>query len=257
MADFEQKTDEYGTTVLKLIRIKSSIAGNIKFFGNVMLVIKKFKENDLEMMTVRIVSISSQSSVTANLNNIAASEKLSINKMTALVNHKSNSVDFGPPQGVFIEEGLRGRGIGTFAFNEIVVWLKTDFPEYSVNPFEFSLGEYGENINKQIRNDFLEHFGFTVSFSDNIQNSGSIKIKKVNMLKEHYNSEKIEEHNIEKYVFGLITDKYKLEKEYSDLKKVYETRGEEILNGVPKSDIVKYTMIGCGAAILILIALLI
>lgn len=257
MPDMEQKTDEYGKTMLKLLRVQSSIGGNIKFFGNVILVIKYFKENDEEMMTVRIVCVSFQSNVTANMNNIAASEKLSINKLTAYAKHKSNSVEFGPAQGVFVEESLRGKGIGTFAMNELVKWVKSEFPEYSVTPFDFVSGDYIQDTDKKIRNQFLESFGFTISFSDPTQNSGNIKIKKVNMLKEHYNNDKIQELDIVKYVFGLITDRYKLEKDYGDLKRNYETRGEELLNGIPKSDIVKYTIICCGVAIVLMIILLI
>lgn len=257
MPDMEQKTDEYGMTSLKLLRVQSSIGGNIKFFGNVILVMKYYKEGDEEMMTVRIVCVSFQSNVTANMNNIAAAEKLSINKMTASVKHKSNTIDFGPAQGVFIEESLRGKGIGTFAMNELIKWLKSDFPEYSVNPYDFVSGEYMQDTDKKIRNQFLENFGFTIAFSDPTQNNGSIKVKKANMLKEHYNSEKINEHDIVKYVFGLITDRHKLEKDYGDLKHNYETRGEELLNGIPKSDIVKYTIICCGVAIVLLILLLI
>lgn len=256
MADFEQKTDEYGTTILKLVRVKSSVVGNAKFYGNVMLVIKQYKENDLEMMTVRIVSISNQSNVTANMNNIVAAEKLSINKITALANHKSNSIDFGPGQGIFIEESLRGKGIGSFAMNELVIWIKSKFTEYAINPFEFILGDMISETDKKIRNDFFENFGFTISYSDHTQNGGIIKIKKAGMLKEHYNAEKIDEMNIEKYVFGLITDKYKIEKDYTDLKQTFDTRSNELVSGIPKADIAKYTLVCCVIAIFLLVILL-
>lgn len=256
MADFEQKTDEYGTTILKLIKVKSSAVGNVKFFGNVMLVIKQYSENDWEMMTVRIVSISNQSNVIANMNNIVAAEKLSINKITALANHKSNSIDFGPGQGIFIEESLRGKGIGSFAMDELIVWIKNKFPEYSVSSFEFVSGDLISETDKNIRNDFFENFGFTISYSDHTQNSGIIKIKKASMLKEHYNAEKIDEMDIEKYVLGLITDKYKIEKDYNDLKLNFDTRSNELVSGIPKSDIAKYTLLCCAIAIILLIVLL-
>lgn len=256
MIDIDQKAEEYGTTILKLIRVKSAVGGNVKFFGNIMLVIKHYKENDTEIMAVKIASITSQSSITANLNNIAASGKLSLNKITAMVNHKTNSIDFGPSQGVLLDEFIRGKGIGTYAFNEIVLWLKKAFGEYAVNPFDFSLGEYSSETEKSIRNDFLEHFGFTIDFSDPTQTSGTAKIKKASSLKEHYNSDKIDELDIEKYVFGLIGEKYKLEKDYGELKHNYETRGTEVINGIPKSDIIKYTLGLCIAAIALLIFLL-
>lgn len=257
MADFEQKTDEYGTTILKLIKVKELGGASIKFFGHIMLSIKHYKELDTEMMIVRIISLAGNSATRANISNVFASEKLSLNKFTATVNHRTNSVDFGPIQGGYIEESLRGRGIGSYAFNEIIGWLKSNFEDYAINPFEFLSPETATAEDLDMRNKFLENFGFTLGFTDVTQRSGTMKAKKVSVLKERYNAEKIEEMDIEQYVFGLINDKSDLEKSYSELKTEYAARGEELLAGIPKSEIIKYTMIGCGVILVIMILLLI
>ena len=84
-----------------------------------------------------------------------------------------------------------------------------------------------------------------------------MKAKKVSILKEHYNSEKVEELDIEQFVFGLINDKANLERSYNELKVEYAARGEELLAGIPKSEIVKYTAVGCVVVLVILTLLLI
>ena len=254
MADFEQKTDDYGTTILKLIRVKEVGGGSVRLFGHIMLSIKHYKESDTEMMIVRLISLAGNTMTKANLSNVAASEKLSLNKFTATVNHRTNSVDFGPVQGGYLEESLRGRGIGSFGFNELISWLKSNF---AVNPFEFLSNENASPDEIERRNKFLESFGFTLGFTDVTQKSGTMKAKKVSVLKERYNAEKIEELDIEQFVFNLINDKASLEKSYSDLKTEYAARGEELLAGIPKSEIVKYTIVGCVLVLLIMILLMV
>ena len=35
MSDFEQRTEEYGTAILKLVRVKESTVSNTRLFGNI------------------------------------------------------------------------------------------------------------------------------------------------------------------------------------------------------------------------------
>ena len=178
MSDFEQRTEEYGTAILKLVRVKEASGSNTRLFGNIVFSMKHYKENDSEMMLVRIIPVSSSSirpikSISGN-----ASDQLSINKMYALVNHRSNSIEFGPTQGLFLDKNLRNRGIGTFAFNELIVWLRENFQEYSITPFDFVTGDNMEDDEREIRNKFLENFGFTLGFTDITQRNGTMKAKK-------------------------------------------------------------------------------
>ena len=85
MSDFEQRTEEYGTAILKLVRVKEASGSNTRLFGNIVFSMKHYKENDSEMMLVRIIPVSSSSirpikSISGN-----ASDQLSINKMYALL----------------------------------------------------------------------------------------------------------------------------------------------------------------------------
>ena len=206
MADFENRTEEYGTTIFKLVRAKDIAGNNIRVFGNIIFVMKHYKEGDNEMMLVRIVPVSNNPAkpilgVTGN-----ASDKLAINKVYALVNHRTNSIEFGPNQGLFIDENLRGKGLGTYALNELIVWLRDNFQEYSITPFEFVSLENTDEEDKERRNKFLENFGFTLGFTDVTQRTGTMKAKKPSLIKPYVNMDKLEELDIEKYFFNLIND---------------------------------------------------
>lgn len=185
-----------------------------------------------------------------------ANSQLSINKVYALVNHRANSIEFGPSQGMFLDDVLRNKGIGTYALNEIVVWLRENFQDYSISPFEFITPESAsEEEDKDRRNKFLENFGFTLGFTDVTQRNGTLKAKKPSLIKSYVNHEKIDEIDIEQYFFNLINDKNKVEKEYGDLKVEFAARGEELLGGMPKGEIIKYTVIASIGVIVLIILL--
>lgn len=257
MADFENRTEEYGTTILKLVRVKENTGSNVRFFGNIIFVMKHYKEGDNEMMSVKIVPVSSGSArpIASSAGN--ANDKLAINKIYALVNHRSNSIEFGPNQGFSLDDNLRGKGIGTFAMNELIVWLRNNFQEYSINPFEFITPENADEEDKERRNKFLENFGFLLGFTDVTQRNGTMKAKKPSLIKTYVNGEKLEELDIEKYFFGLINERNRLEKDLSELKVEYAARGEELLGGMPKGDLIKYTVIGSISILIIMMLLII
>ncbi len=256
MSDFEHRTEEYGTAILKLVRVKEAAGLNSRLFGNIVFSIKHYKESDNEMMLVRIIPVTSNSSRPIKGISGNATDQLSINKIYALVNHRSNSIEFGPTQGLFLDKNLRNKGIGTFAMNELAVWLRDNFQEYSITPFDFVTNESMDEDEKDIRNKFLENFGFTLSFTDVTQRNGTMKAKKPSLLKNYINSEKLEELDIEKFFFNLINEKNKLEKDYNELKVEFAARGEELLGGMPKGDLIKYTVMGSIGIITIMLFLI-
>ena len=84
-----------------------------------------------------------------------------------------------------------------------------------------------------------------------------MKAKKPSIIKNYIKSEKLEELDIEKFFFNLINEKNKLEKDYNELKVEYVARGEELLGGMPKGDLIKYTVIGSISVLAIMILLII
>ena len=256
MSDFEHRAEEYGTAILKLVRVKETSGINSRLFGNIVFSIKHYKEGDNEILVVRVILVTSNSA--RPIRGVAgnANDQLSINKIFALVNHRSNSIEFGPPQGLFLDKNLRNKGIGTFALNELIIWLRENFQEYSITPFDFVTNENGEEDDKDIRNKFLENFGFNLSFTDVTQRNGTMKAKKPSLIKNYINSEKLEELDIEKFFFNLINERNKLEKDFNELKVEYAARGEELLGGMPKGDLIKYTVIGSISVLVIMLFLI-
>lgn len=256
MSDFEQRTEEYGTAILKLVRVKENAGMNSRLFGNIVFSMKHYKESDNEMMIVRVIPVTSNPTRPIRAVSGNASDQLSINKVFALVNHRSNSIEFGPSQGLVLDKNLRNKGIGSFALNELISWLRENFQEYSITPFDFVTTENADEDDREVRNKFLENFGFNLSFTDVTQRNGTMKAKKPSLLKSYINSDKLEELDIEKFFFNLINDKNRLEKEYSELKVEYAARGEELLGGMPKGDLIKYTVIGSISVLAIMILLI-
>ena len=240
MSDFEQRTEEYGTAILKLVRVKETSGANSRLFGNIVFSMKHYKEGDNEMMLVRIIPVTSNSARPIRGVSGNASDQLSINKIYALVNHRSNSIEFGP-----------------FALNELVSWLRENFQEYSITPFDFVTADNADEDERDVRNKFLENFGFNLSFTDVTQRNGTMKAKKPSLIKNYINSDKLEELDIEKFFFNLINEKNKLEKDYNELKVEYAARGEELLGGMPKGDLIKYTVIGSISVLVIMLLLVI
>ncbi len=56
--------------------------------------------------------------------------------------------------------------------------------------------------------------------------------------------------------FKELRIRNKLEKEYNELKVEYAARGEELLGGMPKGDLIKYTVIGSIAVLVIMLLLI-
>ncbi len=255
MSDIEQRTNEHGSTTLRLLRVLEPSASGMRVFGNVLLTEKRYKEEDNEMLMYIVTPLHGNLTALINAKQGSANDKLSINKITVAINHRMNSIDFGPAQGIFIEQSIRGKGVTTFVVNEMIRWLKKNFPDYTINPFEILDYENATEEGKDSRNKFLEKFGFSLSYTDITNKSGTMRAKKPAVLKEVYNSERIEELDIEHYVLGLINDRGKLEGDISKLKVELSTRGEEIFKGVTKSEFIKYTLIGCVLVIVLLVFL--
>ncbi len=68
MSDFEQRTEEYGTAILKLVRVKEATGSNTRLFGNIVFSMKHYKEGDSEMMLVRIIPVSSNEYIHYTIN---------------------------------------------------------------------------------------------------------------------------------------------------------------------------------------------
>ena len=72
-------------------------------------------------------------------------------------------------------------------------------------------------------------------------------------LKEMYTGMELD---IEDYVFQIVSERNKNESEINNMRAEISRMGEETFNGIPKRQLVKYTLIGCGITILLIFFLI-
>lgn len=105
------------------------------------------------------------------------------NKFQIYVNKYEKKVNFGPASNIYIENrDFRGIGVGTYGFNEIISWVKNNFPDFKVSPISVSDVDAEDPINRRRRNHFYEKFGLKGIFNDAEQRSGKYYIDKVSSL---------------------------------------------------------------------------
>lgn len=247
-SELDQKLVANGENVLRLIRVTES-GGKNRFISNILISFRRFREGALEMFSVRILPLSIASR-TAAMN-----DKLSLNKFEARINHTEHSIAMGPSTGVQIEEHLQNYGIGTYAFNVLLTELRRSVPTYTFQPFEIVLGEEYTSAMKERLVAFLSKFGVSLSFTDTEQRSGVMRANTPMDLIPHYNADKITEMDLEAFIFQLLSERGRNEQEIANMRTEIDRMGEESFAGIPKKQLVKYTLIACVVTLLIIFTL--
>ena len=251
--EMEEKLNTYGDINLKLIRVADSNSKNA-LFGSILVTIRRHTEGNKEIIQVKVTPLSaSAASVAAS----SATEKLSINKFEATVNHSDRTIAFGPSHGVQIEEALQNKGIGTFAMNELIEILKKTAKTYTVIPFEIMVSEDFTLAQKERVVAFMGKFNINFSFTDADQRAGYMTSPPPQQLISYYNQSKVQEMDVEKFFFQIIADRVKNESEISHLKHEVDRIGDESFAGIPKKQLVKYTLVCCGLALIFILLLII
>jgi hypothetical protein len=212
---------------------------------------RHFKEGNDEIFSVRANLVAN---IASRANTMG--EKLSINKFEAYINHSDRTIRLGPSSGAQLEESLQNYGIGTYAFNWLLSELKRIVPNYGFNPFEVTLPEEMNISSKERLISFFTKFGINFNFVDIEQRNGTLRANTPMQIITHYNSDKIQELDLEEYLFSLIVDRHKFETEIGKLKAEIERMGEESFAGIPKKQLVKYTLIGCAFTIIFILVLI-
>jgi hypothetical protein len=251
--EFEQKLISHGDNVLRFIRVGDVGSGSrSRFLGNILVSCRHYQEGIEEMYAVKVLPIANLASRATQ-----AGEKLSLNKFEALINHSEHSIRLGPATGIQLEDMLQNSGIGTYALNWLMTELKKTVPNYSFNPFELTLSESMSTSAKELMVSFLNKFGISFNFVDIEQKAGTMRANTPAQIITHYNPDKIQELDLEEYLYQLITERQKNETELNNMKAEIERMGEESFGGIPKKQLVKYTLISCGVTIVIIFLLII
>lgn len=100
-----------------------------------------------------------------------------------VVNKTARSVKFGPKDYIIIfQRELRGLGIGSYAFGELIRWARPKMPEFTVDRVKVGAGDARDPVNHLRRNHFYEKHGFRGEFSDPDKTDGFYYIDRVSDL---------------------------------------------------------------------------
>lgn len=96
------------------------------------------------------------------------------------VNKSAESVKFGPKDYIVIADNdMRGLGIGSYAFGELIRWAKPTMPEFAVDHVKVASVDARDPVNHLRRNRFYEKHGFRGNFSDPEKTEGFYCIDRV------------------------------------------------------------------------------
>jgi hypothetical protein len=248
-SDIEDKLMNHGDINFKVIRVSDGgIKNNV--FGNILLVIRTYLEESKEYIVLKIMPL------TAAAANAAANSKLSINKFEVTIDHADHTISLGPAHGVSIEVNLQNKGIGGFVLNEMLAILRRRAPNYNFILFEITMPEGTTQTEKEMLIAFFGKVGINFSFLDTEQRIGTLRASPPASLTSYYNQNKILEMDTEKFLHQMVLDRTKSESEINTLKTEMSRMGDETFAGIPKKQLVRYTLITCGVTLLLILILI-
>lgn len=247
--DIEQKANQSGEVSFKLMRVMGSDANTGRTMMYILFTIRRAKDNKSAYMSVRAEPIAG-----SPVKRSTIAGKLNLNKCYTTVDRVERKVQFGPAMFI-VEEGLRGFGIGTAMMNELIAWLKAEFPSLDIIPPTLKDDDLSGEEARVRRNRFLENFGFSLNFDDFTQTNGVAEIKSVSDLKEYVNIAKIEELDAEGYILDSLLARQKMEQELRRMQSEMENVDDEYFTKLKRDDVTGIVIV-IGVIIALVIALL-
>ena len=97
-----------------------------------------------------------------------------------VVNRDERQVKFGPDGNIVVRNtDLRGLGIASYAFGELIRWAQASYADFTVHPIKVGSGDAWDPVNRERRNHFYEKHGFRGTFHDANCSDGSYSIDTV------------------------------------------------------------------------------
>ncbi|GAB7140472.1 hypothetical protein RsTz2092_04210 [Deferribacterales bacterium RsTz2092] len=240
----------YANTILKVIKVFDGVSRD-KLLGSVLIVIKTLHDGNTESVSV----------MASSLANVAATDyvasKLTLNRIEAVINHAESNITFGPSHGIHMETRMQNKGVGTFIFNELVTYLQRHAANYNVNTFEFSGDDDFSNEQQERTIAFLNKFNVHMKFNDGEQHVGFARSQPPQQMESYINPAKVQEIDIEKYIFELVSERNSYESELKQLRDDLSRKTDETFAGIPKSELIKYTLIACGVSVIFVLFMVI
>ncbi len=115
------------------------------------------------------------------------------NCLQVSVDHPRQCVQFGPKSGFNLSAELTGMGLTSYAYAQAILWLKSQYSEYSVLPTTLPNPEAEGEEARVKRNARLAAQGFDIEFLDSEQRSGRYFKDKISRLISNWETDKITE----------------------------------------------------------------
>lgn len=115
------------------------------------------------------------------------------NCLQVCVDHPSHSVVLGPKSGFHLSPELSGLGLSSYAYSQIINWLKDHYPDYRVLPSAVPPPETEGEEARTHRNSRLAAHGFDFEWDDSLEANGRYFKAKVRQLISGWDSDKVSE----------------------------------------------------------------
>lgn len=177
------------------------------------------------------------------------------NKLSCTVDLISRTIKFPHLNRYRLSKNYRGYGLSTYAMNEIVTILKNDYPEFEVDPVQFSFSDTDEDVDRSAFFAFMEKFGFWFRFDGTDNHKGILNIEKAEMMKTAAKKETIQELEIAPFMKGLFADRSKMQEEITRIKLDFKEKNT-VLNRFEKDQAITFLLNIIGALVLLLLIVL-
>jgi len=177
------------------------------------------------------------------------------NKLTCNIDLISKTIRFPHLNRYKVSKNYRGYGLSTYAMNEIAHILKEQYPDFVIEPVNFSFEDAGDDLDRDAFFAFMEKFGFWFSFDGVDNNKGILNMERAEMMKLALKRDTIKELEIAPFVKSLFTDRSKLTEEIGRMKSEYKEKNT-VMNRFEKDQMITFLYNVIGALVLLLIIVL-
>ncbi|PLX67667.1 MAG: hypothetical protein C0602_09940 [Denitrovibrio sp.] len=174
------------------------------------------------------------------------------NKLSCVVDLIAHSIKFPHLNRYKLSKSYRGYGLSTYAMNEIVAILKNSYPDFAVEPVNFSFSKEDADVDRAAFFAFMEKFGFWFRFDGNDNNQGILNIEKAEMLKQPPKKESISELEIAPFMKELFNDRVKLAEDIKRIKLEFKEKNT-VFNRFEKDQAITFLLNIIGALILLML----
>ncbi|WP_022850589.1 hypothetical protein [Limisalsivibrio acetivorans] len=243
----------------KLIRAKQKLPGDReRVFAYCMITTVTQKMERSESISVEILPIVKDELIS---NNDEFGEKTQqeefnrekhVNRFSARADYASEIITITHGAKMMLNENIRGYGIGTFAFNEIIRWMIMRYPNYLIDSIHLNFLDVPTESARERAVRFLENFGFRFEFDKGSNEKGRFNVPLALNLHEHHNRTKVDELDIAMFIRQLLIERYQMEDRLRNQTAVHN-RQEKYMDVMDKDKFISILLNVVGALVLLML----